>query len=181
MPQHDPRCPRLRALRGPLTVLALALGLLLPTAPAQAYTDDYPWRSDTSYSNDAFGFQRRQCVSYAAWRLYKAGHRINNKTSYGGKTYYWGHAYNWDTTAAALRKTISRTPRVGAIAQWNAYETSRYYSGGMVGTFKASSLGHVGWVAATYSDGSVLVRQYNVSGNRTYSSMRVTAPRYLYL
>jgi len=181
MSHNDVRCSRLRSARGPLSVLALTVGLLLPSAPAKAYTDDYPWKSDTSYTNDSFGFLKRQCVSYVAWRLYKAGKRISNKTTYNGKTYWWSHAYHWDETATVLRKTVTRTPKVGAVAQWNAYESSKYYSGGMVGTFKASRYGHVAWVAYVYSDKSVLVRQYNVNGNRSFSQMRVTAPRYLYV
>jgi len=162
-------------------VLLLLVGLLLPTAPARAYTDDYPWAGGSRTASDSFGFTQRQCVSYAAWRLYKAGHRINNTTSYNGTTYYWGSALHWDSTAVALHKVVTRTPKVGAVAQWNAYEKSAYYANGGVGTFQAGSYGHVAWVAGVYSDGSVLVRQYNLSGAGTYSQMRVKAPRYLYL
>jgi surface antigen len=132
-------------------------------------------------SLDSFGFTKRQCVSYAAWRLYKMGHRINNRTVYNGHTYYWGNALNWDSTAVALHKKVTRTPKVGAIAQWNAYEKSPYYASGGVGTFQAGRYGHVAWVAGIYRDGSVLVRQYNVNGAGTFSQMRVKAPRYLYV
>jgi surface antigen len=178
MSHNDHPCLR---VRGPLLVLSVLVALLLPSAPAQAYTDDYPWKYDTSYNNDSFGFQRRQCVSFAAWRLYKAGHRINNRTVYNGRAYYWNNGAHWDDTARALRKTVTTRPRAGSIAQWNAYERSPYYAGGVVGSFRASSQGHVAWVAGVYSDGSVLVRQYNLNGSRTYSQMRVKAPRYLYL
>jgi len=34
-------------------------------------------------------------------------------------------------------------------------------------------------VKAVYADGSALVEQYNLSGDRAYSVMRVKAPRYL--
>ena len=169
-------------------LLTALLAVLAPAQPARGYTDDYPWRTDTTGSNDSFGFTKRQCVSYAAWRLYKAGHRINNRTVKNGKVYYWGDAARWDNTAAALGKqvrTYSRygkyAPRVGTIAHWNAGETSKYYGNGWVGTYRAGSYGHVAWVAAVYSDGSVLVRQYNGSGSRSYSTMRVKAPRYLVL
>ena len=171
-----------------LAALAALLAVLAPARPAAAATDDYPWRSDTTNSNDSFGFTKRQCVSYAAWRLYKAGHRISNRTVKDGRTYYWGNAYQWDSTAAALGKPIrtygrygKSAPRVGSVAHWNAGETSKYYGNGWVGTYKAGSYGHVAWVAAVYSDGSVLVRQYNGSGTRSYSTMRVKAPRYLVL
>jgi len=165
-----------RRLAGALTVLVImTLGLLLQASPARAYTDDYPWKSDTSNSNDSFGFTKRQCVSYAAWRLYKAGHRISNGSQ------HWGNAYSWDDRARALGKRVTTTPKVGAIAQWNAYEKSRYYANGGIGTMQAGSYGHVAYVVGTYSDGSVLVRQYNMNGNRSYSQMHVKAPRYLYL
>lgn len=168
-------------LRAPLLVLLLALGLLVPATPARAYTDDYPWSTTAGTSADSFGFTQRQCVSYTAWRLYKMGHRINNRTSYNGTYYYWGSAYHWDTTASALHKVITRTPKVGAVAQWNGYERSPVYLSSGIGTFTAGSYGHVAWVAAVYSDGSVLVRQYNLNGNKSFSQMRTKAPRYLYV
>lgn len=166
---------------------ALAFGLCLTMwlspllAPARAYTDDYPWKTATTNSIDWFGFTKRQCVSYAAWRLYKAGRRINNRTVHNGKTYYWGNAWNWDNTAVALGKRVSRTPRVGSVAHWNAYETSRWMVSGSWGGFKAGGYGHVAWVAYVYSDGSVLLRQYNVGGSRAFSQARAYAPRYLYI
>lgn len=173
-PRHRPT----RTLRSALTVgvlTLLMLALLAPTAPARAYTDDYPWRTDTTGASDPFGFTKRQCVSYAAWRLYKAGHRISNSRQ------GWGNAHNWDDTARRLGKRVTTAPRVGAIAQWNSYEKSPWYSSGGVGTLQAGRYGHVAWVAYVYGDRSVLVRQYNMNGTRTYSQMRVKAPRYLYL
>ena len=169
--------PLLRArTRAVLTVLAVMVGLLAQAAPARAYTDDYAWKSDTTYSNDPYGFTKRQCVSYAAWRLYKAGHRISNSSQ------HWGNAYHWDDAAKSLGKRITTTPKVGAIAQWNAYEKSAYYpSSGGVGTMQAGKYGHVAWVAYVYSDHSVLIRQYNMNGNRSFSQMRVKAPRYIYV
>jgi surface antigen len=168
-------------LRAPLLVLLVVAGLLVPTAPARAYVDDYPWAGSAGTSADAFGFTQRQCVSYAAYRLYKMGHRINNRTYYNGTYYYWGSAYHWDTTAAALHKTITHTPKVGAVAQWNAYERSPVYFSSGVGYFTAGSYGHVAWVAGVYSDGTVLVRQYNATGTKSFSQWRTKAPRYLYV
>ena len=165
-----------RGVRGALTVLLVVLGLLAHAVPARAYTDDYPWKSDTTNTNDAFGFTKRQCVSYAAWRLYKAGHRISNSSG------HWGNAYHWDDAARALGYRVTTAPRVGAIAQWNSYERSTYYpSGGGTGTMTAGRYGHVAWVTTVYSNGSVLVRQYNMSGTRSYSQTHVRAPRYLYV
>jgi surface antigen len=173
-PAQTPSRPPHR-LRGALTVLVLLVGLLSLATPARAYTDDYPWKSDTTNSNDSFGFTKRQCVSYAAWRLYKAGHRISNSSG------RWGNAYHWDDAARNLGRTVTTTPRVGSVAQWNAYESSPWYTSSGVGTMRAGRYGHVAWVAYVYSDRSVLVRQYNMNGNRSFSQMRVKAPRYLYI
>ncbi|MGZ6804312.1 MAG: CHAP domain-containing protein [Nocardioidaceae bacterium] len=148
------------------------------TAPAPRPAtsgDSYPWRDSAGTANDTWGFTERQCVSYAAWRLSRAGHAINNSQG-------WGSAYNWDDTARRLGRTVSTAPRVGAVAQWNAGESSQVWvNGSPGGTFSAGSYGHVAYVTAVYGDGSVQVSQYNATGNRSYSSMRLRAPRYLYL
>ena len=117
----------------------------------------------------------RQCVSFAAWRLARHGHTIT--TSQG-----WGSALSWDETARRRGVSVTSQARVGAVAQWNAGESSPVYGGGSGtpnGTFAAGGRGHVGWVKAVYADGSALVEQYNLSDNGTYSVMRVKAPRYL--
>jgi surface antigen len=141
-----------------------------PAAPAPAAGgDDYPYRTSTGGS-DRWGFTTRQCVSFAAWRLAQHGHALDNATQ------HWDSALHWDEAAAQQGVTVTRTPRVGAIAQWNAGESSSVAGGGR---FTAGSYGHVGYVAAVYSDGTVLVEQYNLGGDRTYSALRMTAPRYL--
>jgi surface antigen len=173
-------------LRRTAAVLLLAcVGLLLQASPARAwtYSDDYPYRTQSNPSAvDKWGFTQRQCVSYAAFRVNQSGHAFTNRTVRNGRTYYWGNARDWDSTAVALGKTVSRTPKAGAIAHWNAYETSAYYprSGG-TGTMRAGAYGHVAVVAKMLGYGKVLIRQYNVSGNRSYSEMVVTAPRYIYV
>lgn len=143
-------------------------------APATATRDDYPYRTATTNDNDEWGFTKRQCVSFAAFRLAQHGKAISNADN-------WGSALTWDDAAKRLGKTVTSTPKVGAIAQWNAGESSSVYSasGSKSGTFSAGGYGHVGYVAAVYSDGSVLVEQYNLGGDRSYSSMRMTAPRYI--
>jgi surface antigen len=170
--------------RTALVVLLACVALLLQASPARAWTyaDDYPYRTQTNASAaDKWGFTQRQCVSYAAWRVNKSGHTFTNKTVRNGRTYYWGNAKDWDTTAYALGKRVTTTPKVGAIAQWNAYEKSAYYpSGGGTGTMQAGAYGHVAVVARVLSYGKVLVRQYNMSGNRSYSELVVKAPRYIY-
>lgn len=162
-----------------LTLLALLcalLGPLLPLSAARASGDDYPWRTDTTNTADPFGFTKRQCVSFAAWELYQHGHRISNATQ------HWGSAYHWDDAARALGKVVTTRPKAGAVAQWEPYEKSTYYpSTGGSGWIQAGGYGHVAYVTGIYSDGSVRVEQYNLFGSRSYSAMRVRAPRYLYI
>ena len=158
-----------------LSVLALSL---TTAAPASAAGDDYPWRSDQTWTADWYGFTKRQCTSFAAWRLAQRGTPIRNATQ------RWGSAHNWDDAAYRLRHGRGYKPVVGAIAHWNAGEAGRYYSPGSTvanGSFRAGSAGHVAYVQSVHADGSVTVAQYNMYGSRSYSTMRVKAPRYLYI
>ena len=170
--------PSSRVLRRLLLVPGLAAALLstLPAAPAHAAGNDYAWRTDTTRTADPFGFTKRQCVSFVAWELYQRGHRLSNATQ------HWGNGYHWDEAARAMRKVVTTVPKAGAIAQWNAGERSVYYppTGGS-GWMQAGSMGHVAYVTGVYPDGSVRIEQYNQNGYRTFSAMRVRAPRYLYI
>ena len=150
------------------------------SAPQRATTaaDAYPYANGSTTATDPWGFTERQCVSYVAWRLADEGRAIDN-SSQG-----WGSALNWDEAAQRLGYAVSSTPTVGSVAQWDAHESSPFYSSGSSsanGSFVAGSYGHVGWVTKVYSDGSVQVAQYNGSGDASYSTMRTKAPRYLRL
>ena len=164
-------------------LLALLVALLAWFAapalvtPAAAAGDDYPYRTSAS-TRDPWGFTKRQCVSFAAWRLAQAGRPINNYRQ------GWGNAYNWNNNAARLGKRVTRQPRVGAIAQWNSYERARWYANGSPtpnGYLTSGRYGHVAVVQRVYADGSVRVEHYNMHGSRAYSTARIIAPRYLYL
>jgi surface antigen len=167
----------MREIRAVLTALALVVTMLgLTAAPAQAAGDDYRWRTDTTQKLDPWGYTMRQCVSFVAWRMYQYKRPIPNASQ------HWGSAYHWDEAAKSLGKVVTTRPKVGAIAQWNANEPSRYYgANGAVGTIRAGGYGHVAYVMGVYGDGSVKVEQYNIGGNRAYSQMRVKAPRYIYV
>jgi surface antigen len=162
-----------------LSALALSATLMVPflASPAHAAGNDYPYRSSTSTTaSDRWGFTQRQCVSFIAWRLAQHSKAISN----AGNT--WGNASHWDETAKAKHIPISTRPKVGAVAQWNSNERSPYYApNGGTGYLQAGQSGHVAYVTHVYSDLSVAVEQYNLSGNRSYSTMRVKANRYLYL
>jgi surface antigen len=163
-----------RLLVGLTAVMAL---MTLVASPASASGDDYPWRTSTTNSLDRWGFTQRQCVSFVAWREAQAGREMNNAEQ------HWGSALNWDEAAARLGVRIGTRPVVGAIAHWNAGERSPWWANGSStanGYIQAGAYGHVGFVKQVNSDGSALVEQYNLSGNRSYSLTRVKAPRYLY-
>ena len=169
----------MRQIRRLLVLLVAVFALSgVTAAPAGAVGDDYPWRLDQSWSADKFGFTKRQCVSFVAWRMAQRRHPLNNATQ------KWGSALTWDDTARRLGYGVGRKPVAGSIAHWNAGEAAAYYSKGSTrpnGTMRAGAYGHVGYVQGVYADGSVSVAQYNGLGTRTYSTMRVKAPRYLYV
>lgn len=168
----------MRALRRLIAVAATALCMCTAmSSTALAVGDDYPYRAYTSNVADRWGFTVRQCVSFVAWREAQAGRPMDNATQ------HWGSAVSWDETALRLGVRISTRPVVGAIAQWNANERSAWYANGSTvanGSVTAGPYGHVGYVKYVYADGSALVEQYNMFGNRSYSAMRLKAPRYLY-
>lgn len=154
-----------------------ASAVQVPT-PKRVVRDSYPWSADTTQAPDPWGFTKRQCVSYVAWRLSGTGHAIDNATQ------HWGSALDWDDAATRLGYAVRSRPAIGAVAHWNAGERGSYWSPGASasdGRYVAGPAGHVAWVIDVYDDGSVLVAQYNGTGDRTFSTMRVTAPRYLYL
>jgi surface antigen len=143
-----------------------------------AVTDTYPWAGDSSNGMDPWGFTKRQCVSYVAYRLAEVGAPLDNGRD------HWGSALDWDDAAQRLGFPIRTEPSVGAVAQWDAGERSDYWAPGASraeGTFAAGPYGHVAWVTKVFEDGSVQVAQYNGTGDRAFSTMRVRAPRYLLL
>lgn len=167
----------------PLRRLIVLLSVLVAftagtVAPASAAGNDYPWRTDTTWSADRWGFTKRQCVSFVAWRMAQRGTPLNNVAQ------RWGSAQNWDDAARRLGHSVSTRPKVGAIAHWNSYERGPWWANGSNsanGTMSAGRYGHVGYVEIVYWDGSVKVSQYNMSGSRAYSVVRVKAPRYLHI
>ena len=166
-------------LRRLLVLLTCLVALTAGTVtPASAVGDDYPWRLDTTNTADRWGFTKRQCVSFVAWRMAQRGKVLNNATQ------RWGNGSNWDDNARRLGYGIGTKPVPGSVAHWNANEAGAWYANGSTkpnGTMRAGGWGHVGYVQGVYSDGSVSIAQYNLDGKRSYSTMRVRAPRYLYV
>jgi surface antigen len=109
-------------------------------------TGSYPWSNYRSGSwthagscnygddIDEWGYCYRQCVSFAAWRLYSVGKTPPEN---------YGNAENWDDAARADRIPTGSQPKVGAIAVWNGYE------------------GHVAYVEEILGGGQVRISEYN--------------------
>lgn len=115
-------------------------------------TGGYPWAgvggSVSTYYHcfgyDNWGMCIRQCVSYAAWKVYATR----------GYMYYWGghgNAYLWPSNARAEGIAVDSTPQVGDIAYWP------------VGTY-----GHVMYVEKV-NGSSIEISEYNyVPGEYSY-------------
>jgi surface antigen/peptidoglycan hydrolase CwlO-like protein len=101
---------------------------------------------------DNWGMYNRECVSYTAWRVYKA---------YGASAMpYWGgvgNANQWPGDARAYGIPTGAMPKVGSVA----IGTNPYWFG---------SVGHAMWVEAV-SGNKILVSQMNFGGPGRYSEM----------
>lgn len=121
--------------------------------------ENYPWANSSYYSNspDTWGMYKRQCVSYAAWKVASSGRVM---PYWGGR----GNASNWDNNARASGIPVDSNPRVGDVA----VENSGYY-------------GHVMFVEEVYQNGSILVSQYNADGAGNYSVETVSTAGLLFI
>jgi surface antigen len=122
----------------------------LTAARAAAAGNDYPYRNDSWHQADPWNFYKRECTSFAAWRLRQRGVPFHNHY----KT-HWGNANNWDNAARRAGFRVDRRPRAGAVAQWNR------------GRF-----GHVAYVARV-GRGWVTIEEYNKGGTHRYGTRRV--------
>lgn len=102
---------------------------------------------------DNWGMYNRECVSYAAWKVYQ---------TYGSMPYWGGrgNANQWPGDAQSAGIATGSTPRANTVAIWN------------VGAF-----GHAMWVEAVNPDGSIYVSQYNYDYQGHYSEMLVSASK----
>lgn len=177
--------PVLRTVAHGLSAMIIALtmiiGLLfIGSAPAFASTNDYPYSGQTNTSVvDPWGFTERQCTSFAAWRSHQDGHDMHSDSSTP-----WGNASQWDEEAGTLGVAVNSTPAVGSFAQWNAGEKGTWTSGSSTYWFTADTDGHVAYVAAVYTDGTVLLEDYNgFGGSRTYGTKQLPSsgvPRFIH-
>lgn len=120
--------------------------------------NEYHYRYHVFPTNnaDVWNFIIRQCTSFVAWRLNQDGIEFHNAYRQPAG-YTWSHAYKWDEAAVRAGLVMNKTPKVGAVAQWN---TGQY--------------GHVAYVAAVNNDGSVTIEEYNASPG-SYSTKTLPA------
>ena len=142
---------------------------------ASAYNtgDDYPQKYK-NYALDAitdeWNFYNRECTSFVAWCLNsRNGVAFNNtyKQSSSGAwdQTHWSNAKNWVAAAQRAGITVNQTPSVGAVACWTS------------GTY-----GHVAWVKAVNSNGTVNIDEYNWSVSGGYGSRsNITATYYIHI
>jgi surface antigen len=97
----------------------------------------YPWPTQDGWVLDGHGYYQGECVSFAAWAVRTDG-RAHTKLPD-----FMGNANQWTGT------TVNTTPQVGDVAQWD---------GGRNG---AGSAGHVAYVTAVNTNGTVTVAEYN--------------------
>jgi surface antigen len=195
-------------LLGLTTVIGVALSVAAPAAvasssrscdavcaqstlhqPAEATSFNVHWKryhyaqQTNRDAIDRWGNTERQCTGYVTWALNAMGVDFGMRDAApNGRSVRFLSARSWAKTARHGGWKVSRKPVVGAVAQWRAGETSHWQTRLGRESFTAAGDGHVGIVSHVYADGTVLIRQYNVGDpDRSYSTMRAQAPRYLYI
>ena len=118
-------------------------------------TYGYPWpaapdcdESDVSTGgcvNDGLGFFQGQCTSWVSYRL---GQRNGVAFSNWYAGVHWGNASEWAKVARSVDVAVNKVPAVGAVG-WYAR-------------------GHVSYVEAVNTDGSVVISEMNTDGHNGF-------------
>jgi surface antigen/peptidoglycan hydrolase CwlO-like protein len=130
------------------------------TGQVEGSCPNYDWSVNGSIWNwNLSGYGYRNCTDWVAYRVEVAGGHVP-----GGL----GHAKLWDDRAPSYGLTVSSVARVGAAAVSN----NGYY-------------GHVMYVEAVNSDGTIVVSDYNRAGTGKYDTNTLSAStaanlRYVY-
>lgn len=137
-------------------------GISTNCAAAKLAGNDYPWQSSPIGTLSPLGYDYRECVDFVAYRLNRdagAGH-APWKYTWSNLTPLGGNAAQWKTSWQAHGWEVSHTPVAGSVAWW--------------GRGRAGSLGHVAYVQAVNSTGTVALEEYNWNDN-AYSTRTVPA------
>ncbi len=110
-----------------------------------------------------YGMYSRECVDYVAWRVDHDKKGIG-MPRWGGRISegYGGVAYRWNPNSVSDGIKVDLNPTVGSVMAWNANGKDH------------KLFGHVAYVEAVLSDGSVIVSQYNNGGTGQYTVELIT-------
>lgn len=110
----------------------------------------YPWGGvgAGNWVGDGHGYYEGECVSYAAWAVRAESHSISPD--------FLGNADQWASHGVPVGGA-----RPGDVAMWDDNHNG------------AGSLGHVAFVTAVYTDGTVQITEYNWSYAHGYDSRRI--------
>ena len=108
--------------------------------------DDYPYKDDSWHEAEKWGFYKRECTSFVAYRLNNVMEFRN--TMKGGR---FSNAHNWDDNARRLGYKVDKNATVGSVM-----------------VRESGKFGHVAIVAKVEKK-RVFVEQYNAGGTHRYS------------
>ena len=175
---RSPRALLLRAaaVAAVLSTTALTSVAAVPAPPASASAvstgNDYPWKSVAPQGYSPLGFSYRFCTDFVAWKLNEARGATHAPWKFVWSSLAFpnsnGNAVGWEQGAINSGYKVNNSPAVGAVAWWGAE----------VGY----GLGHVAYVSAVNSDGTVDVEEYNYSAANVYDvRTEVRADAYLHI
>ncbi|WP_020570455.1 CHAP domain-containing protein [Neolewinella persica] len=152
-----------------------------------AQTSGYPYGNGgtcgTSAGSDPWLFYKKQCTSFVAFKLNQAFDNSpgdandpfrNDITGTGGSedcnsnSGALRHACRWAMRMQSTGYFVSNVPTPGAIAHWTAGDPGA-----------SATYGHVAFVESVNADGSASISEYNRTGNCTFGTRNVSAPRYI--
>lgn len=137
-----------------------------PAASSSGKVSSNAWTADTYYDAvsasevDPWGFYSWECVSYAAYKV-RTTTRYNNfvnNYSLNGNSVHFGNAVEWAAAARGIGVRVDTTPTVGSIA-WRA----------------SGRAGHVAYVTAVHSDGTIDISEYNFASYHTFGTRHYVA------
>lgn len=112
--------------------------------------DDYPWRNAPEDSLSPLRYSYRDCTDFVAWRI----NRDNGVTSSPWK-YTWGNL-RWQGPGG-------NGDAIGWRADWIRYgrKVDLPAAPGRIGWYNTGSYGHVCYIQAVASNGTVTIEEYN--------------------
>jgi surface antigen len=135
---------------------------VVPVGTVAAPADDYPWPNAAINTLSPLRYDYRECVDFVAWRLNRDAGVVAApwKYDWSNLTPNNGDAIGWKPAWQSNGWPILATPVPGCVA-WFSTEVG--------------ALGHVAYVQAVNSDGTVLLEQYNWSPqHHAYSTRTCT-------